>query len=312
MRATDLLGCVGPAIILLFSSTFIPFLGPFLTLLTPIPFLYYTTKLGLQHGLKIVVVAILAVALVANFTGNPQIIFLCVEFSLLGLILSEIFKKRFTLGLTIFWGTAFMLVLGACVLIFISITKSTGPLDLILSYLDNNFKQAIGMYETMGSDQDKIRQLQEYAKVLKYVITRIYPALMVIGTAFVVWINVVISRPLFHIRNLRYPDFGPIDRWHSPDLMIWGVIVAGFSLFLSIAGVKLLAINALIVMLAIYAFHGLSIVLFYFNKYRVPPWVRFGVYLIIIFQQIFLVLLAMAGLFDQWIDFRKIHKKPTG
>jgi uncharacterized protein YybS (DUF2232 family) len=91
--------------------------------------------------------------------------------------------------------------------------------------------------------------------------------------------------------------------------MVWGVIAAGFALFFPIASIRLLAINSLIVMSVIYVFHGLSIVLFFFNKYRVPKWARFGSYILIVFQQIFLVGLAFAGLFDQWIDFRKIHKK---
>ncbi|MFH1491258.1 MAG: DUF2232 domain-containing protein, partial [Pseudomonadota bacterium] len=70
-----------------------------------------------------------------------------------------------------------------------------------------------------------------------------------------------------------------------------------------------LAINALIVMLVIYVFHGLSIVLFLLNKYRVPQWMRVGAYFLILFQQIFLIGLCIAGLFDQWIDFRKIHRR---
>jgi uncharacterized protein YybS (DUF2232 family) len=109
--------------------------------------------------------------------------------------------------------------------------------------------------------------------------------------------------------NLNYPDFGPMDRWHAPEPMIWGVIVAGFSLFLPIHVIKLLAVNALIVMAIIYVFHGVSIVLYFLNKYHIPVWMRIGAYALIILQQIFWVGLAMAGLFDQWIDFRKIYKK---
>ena len=134
---------------------------------------------------------------------------------------------------------------------------------------------------------------------------------MIVSTGFVVWINIVISRPLFRVLNLKYPEFDPMDRWHAPDLMVWGVIASGFTLFLSIPGVKLVAINGLIVMLAIYVFHGLAILLFFLNKYRVPSWLRFGIYFLIFFQQIFLIVLALAGLFDQWVDFRKLHRKKS-
>ena len=185
--------------------------------------------------------------------------------------------------------------------------------------------ETIQTYEDMRWDQEKILQFKEYLKILIDVVKRVYPALMIVGIGFVVWINIVISRPLFRLTNLKYPEFGPMDRWHAPELMVWGVIASGFTLFLSIPGVKLVAINGLIVMLTIYVFHGLSILLFFLNKYRVPSWlrfgliwqglggdvVRFGIYFLIFFQQIFLIVLALAGLFDQWIDFRKIHLKKS-
>jgi uncharacterized protein YybS (DUF2232 family) len=62
-------------------------------------------------------------------------------------------------------------------------------------------------------------------------------------------------------------------------------------------------------MMAIYLFHGLSIILFFLNKYNVPSWIRAGVYILIMVQQLFLGVLALAGLFDQWVDFRKIHRR---
>ena len=309
MKVQDVLGCAASAIVLLLASALIPLVGPVFSLLTPLPFLYYATKLGLYQGGKVIFITVLAVSVIAKLAGYPQIIFLCLEFSLLGLIISEIFRREFTIGVTIFWGTVFMLIIGAIILGLIGLDRGMGPLALILDYFRSNVKETVQSYQTMGWDQEKIHQVQEYLKILIKVVTKIYPALMVVGTGFVVWINIVISRPLFRLLNLNYPHFGPMDRWRAPELMVWGVIAAGFSLFLSIPVVKLIAINSLIVMLTIYVFHGLSILLFFLNKYRVPSWVRIGIYFLIFFQQIFLIVLAMAGLFDQWIDFRKIHVK---
>jgi uncharacterized protein YybS (DUF2232 family) len=132
---------------------------------------------------------------------------------------------------------------------------------------------------------------------------------MIIGTGFAVWLNVVIAKPLFHMGQLEYPDFDPMDCWQAPEGLVWVVIVSGFALFFLSGGIRLLAINALIILMFVYLFHGLSIVLFFLNKYRVPSWIRIGVYFLIIIQQLFLVLLALAGLFDQWIDFRKIRRR---
>jgi uncharacterized protein YybS (DUF2232 family) len=161
----------------------------------------------------------------------------------------------------------------------------------------------------MGVEPEKVAKLKEYGKMLTDILAMIYPALSIVGSGLVVYITVVLSRPLFRLGNIQYPDFAPMDQWQSHEFMVWGVIAAGFALFLFTGGIRFVAINGLIVMAVIYVFHGVAIMLFFLNKYRVPHWVRFGVYLLILIQQIFWIVLALAGLFDQWIDFRRIHKR---
>ena len=106
------------------------------------------------------------------------------------------------------------------------------------------------------------------------------------GTGFVIWINVVISKPIFRLGKIRYPELGQTERWQAPDFLVWGVIAAGFSLFFPITGIKFIAVNILLVLSVVYIFHGLSIVLFFFKKHNVPAWIRFGVDLLTITQEL--------------------------
>ena len=311
MKFTDVMGCVSTAVILLLVSAWIPFIGPLFSLLTPLPFLYYTTKLGPYQGLKIVFLSFLIIGLIAKLIGSMHLIFLCVELGLLGLIISEIFRRGLTFGLTIFWGTTFMLSIGLIFLLLIGLSKKMGPIEFILDYFQTNLSEFINASKDMTLEQEKIIHLQEFSKLLSDFISKVYPSFAIIGTGLIVWGNVIISKPLFRIRNLKYPEFGPMDHWSAPEPMVWGFIAAGFTAFFATTTVRLLAVNAIIVMSVIYVFHGISIVLFFLNKYNVHPWVRFGIYLLIIFQQLFLVMLALAGLFDQWMDFRKIFKNKT-
>ena len=90
MRSIDALGCVGSAIILILASAWIPLLGPFLSLLTPLPFLYYATKMGLLAGLKIAVITGIVVGLITNMAGYPQLLMLYLELSMLGMVMAAI------------------------------------------------------------------------------------------------------------------------------------------------------------------------------------------------------------------------------
>ncbi|MEA2040456.1 MAG: YybS family protein [Thermodesulfobacteriota bacterium] len=309
MKITDVLGCTGWAAFFVLASAWIPFVGPIISLLTPLPFLYYSSKLGFYQGVKVAAITVFIIGLVANLTGKPQIVIFCVEFSLLGLALSEFFRRRLSIGQTIFFALMFMLLLGIGVLFFLALSKNMGPFEMMLSYLGDHLEATIKAYEEMGISQEDAMELQVYGKAFMDIISRIYPSLMIIGAGFTVWLNVVVAKPLFRMRNLEYPEFVPMDQWRAPDNLIWGLIVSGFALFLASGSIQVLAINVMIVMMAVYFFHGLSIVLFFFSKYYVPSWIRIGVYCLIIIQQLFLVILILAGIFDQWIDFRKIHRK---
>lgn len=309
MKTTDVLWCVGWAAFSLLASAWIPFVGPFLSLLTPLPFLYFSTKLGPYQGVKLAVLATLIIGLIATLIGQPQIILFCVEFGLLGLVLSELFRRNFTIGQTVLFATVFMLLLGLAVLSFLAISKNVGPFEMILNYLGDHSRAVIKAYEETGIPPENAIELEAYRKLFIDTISKIYPCLMIIGAGFTVWFNVVMARPLFKVGNLEYPGFFSADRWKAPDNLIWGVIVSGFALFFPSGNIRLLAINALIVMMAIYFFHGLSIVLCFLNRYRVPSWIRIGVYFLITIQQLFLVVLILAGIFDQWIDFRKTHRR---
>jgi uncharacterized protein YybS (DUF2232 family) len=98
--------------------------------------------------------------------------------------------------------------------------------------------------------------------------------------------------------------------WKAPEFLIWGLIVSGFVMF--IPGVELfrtLAANLLLVFGACYFFQGLAIIAFYLNKNKIPRFVRGVVYLFIVFQQIFTLLVVGLGLFDLWVDFRRLRKQ---
>ncbi|MEJ2586107.1 MAG: DUF2232 domain-containing protein [Deltaproteobacteria bacterium] len=312
MKSTDVLGCLGGAAFLLLASAWIPFIGPLLSLLTPLPFLYYATRLGLYEGIKLSAVVVLAIGVTAYFAGRAQIILFALEFSFIGVGLSELFRRNFSLGQTVLWGTTLMSLLGLMSLSFIGLTRNMGPIEMMLNYFHSELNTTLKVYEATDAVSENAIQLEGYVKAFMAILSKIYPSLMIIGTGFALWLNIIIAKPLFRIKGMRYPDFISMDRWKAPDHLVWGVIVSGFALFFSSKPIEFLAINTLIVILAIYLFHGLSIILFFLNKYHVPSWVRIGIYFLIMIQQLFLAVLTLAGLFDQWVDFRKIHKRSEG
>lgn len=306
MKPTDIIGCAGSVVLLLSAAAWIPVLGLFFALLIPLPFLYYATRLGLRDGVKISVVTLLCVGLLSNLAGHPQMMISCAESSILGLILSELYRRRFTLGLTIVLGTCSVLIVSILLLSLVRSSEKMGGTEVNPESHESRDEEIIEAYKDLGLDKDEAVRFQ---KVMEDIIPKIYPSMFILGTALSVCFIVVLSRPLFRFKDLPYPNFGPMDQWQAPELMVWGVIITGFALFLTTGSIKLFAVNALIIMVAIYVFHGLSITQFFLNKYHAPLLGRLGVYLLILILPYFLITLAVAGLFDQWADFRKLNQK---
>jgi uncharacterized protein YybS (DUF2232 family) len=309
MKAKDVLGCVGAGAVLLLASAYIPLVGPLFSLLTPLPILYYSAKLGLDQGVKLAGITVMLIGVVAALASTIDLLFMCIEFSLMGLIVSELFRRNLSIGYTVLLGTSVMLLIGFVILAIVGLSENKTPTEMVLAYLRGSFNQTIEVYQGTAGEEPNPAYVHKYVQLVIDILMKIYPALSVIGTGFVVWFNVVVSRPLFRARNVLYPRFGPMDRWAAPEHLIWGVIAAGFCLFLPLPQIRLLSINVMIVLLAIYFFHGLSILLFFLYKYRVPLWIRLGVYALIVFQQIFAVVIVAAGLFDQWVDLRRLHPR---
>jgi uncharacterized protein YybS (DUF2232 family) len=105
----------------------------------------------------------------------------------------------------------------------------------------------------------------------------------------------------FAIEHLR--------EWKSPEALVWGLIVCGFALFIPALGaVQVVAANVLVVICAYYFAQGLAVIGYFFHKNKVPRFLRGLTYLLIVFQQIFTLLVVGLGLFDLWGDFRRLGK----
>ncbi len=309
MKTANIIGFAGSVILVLSISVWMPVIGPFFSLIIPLPFIFYFYRLEMKEGLINGVIILFIVWLMGKVTGQTYMLLFCLEFGVVGLIISELFKRRLSIGATVFWGTAAMILMGAIFLFLSGEAEGRGPVEMILGYIKAGLDQAAGIYEQSGIEQEKIEQIRQALDLLGRLIARIFPSLIIVSTGLVVWLNLILSRHVFRFGKLDYPPLGDADKWRAPEFLVWGVIGSGFALFLPSTGIRFIAENLLVVLSVIYVFHGLSILMFFFNKYRVPGWARVGIYFLVFLQQVFLVMLAFVGLFDQWADFRKIHKK---
>jgi uncharacterized protein YybS (DUF2232 family) len=94
--------------------------------------------------------------------------------------------------------------------------------------------------------------------------------------------------------------------WAVPEFMVFGLIVGGILklIFKENSPMDIVGNNLLVFFAALYTLGGLSIVSFFFHKWRLPIFVRILGY-VFIFQLVFETVCAI-GVLDIWFDFRKM------
>jgi uncharacterized protein YybS (DUF2232 family) len=111
-------------------------------------------------------------------------------------------------------------------------------------------------------------------------------------------------------QRVGYALFGDLGRWSTPEWLIWVLLVSGFGLFIPLAPLSTIALDCFVCVAAVYFCQGLAIMAFYFKVLAMPPLARGLIYFVTIVQPVLAVLVCAAGIFDLWIDFRRL-KPPS-
>lgn len=293
------------ATLVIFSvSVFMPVVGFLFSMFIPLPVLFYRAKLGRRHGMIVPLVAIAVMGLV--FGGVTMDILFFSGLMFLGFALSEMFEKELSVEMTVVAACGMVLGAGLIGILLYSMVANTGIYALVSTYVATNLALSLDLYKGIGIPQETIDTISGSLDQIQYVLVRILPSLAAASALFVAWTNLIAARPIMLRRGLYFPDFGRLNRWRSPDPLIWGVIGCGLIMFLPATGIRLIGVNGLLVLLTIYFIQGIAIVSFYFEKKKLPRAIRVVLYMMIAFQQLFLLVIICIGLFDMWINFRKI------
>lgn len=294
-------------VFLVVSST--PIVGSIGLIFIPLPILYYYSKLDRTQGLVVFVASLLVLVISYKLLDSKVNLPFFFLLGSLGLILSEILRKNYSIEKTVFHSTVALLTLGFTVLIYYNVKTGRTPWGLIEFYISESIQENIRLYSQLDISSEQVNLIKENADQIREGIISVFPALVLISTSFIVWLNILAGKLIFQRRGLWYPDFGNLACWKVADWMIWFLILSG-GLFLVAAGmIKIVALNLLIVFLFIYMFQGLAIISFFFKKKNVPEFIRIICYFLIFGQQFLLLLVVGLGLFDIWLNFRKLDKK---
>ncbi len=286
---------------------FVPILGLMGTVFLPIPIMVYRTQLGRQPA---AIIAAAALGFVGLLGGSLEVLFFG-EFLLVGFVLGELLPTGISIEKTALIVCAAVFGTGIAGLMLHGLLSGAGLYEVVSEAARHNLELTVALYRQMGVSEEQIRFLEEAMPVIQSVLVGMMPALVVASTLMVVWLSLLVARPIFRRYGLALPDFGPLDHWKAPEPLVWAAIASGVLLLLPGFGLKMLGLNGLIVLMIVYFFQGIAVVAFYLRKKQVPRVMRVMLYFIVAVQQLVMLVVIGVGFFDTWFNFRKFGKPPA-
>jgi uncharacterized protein YybS (DUF2232 family) len=183
-----------------------------------------------------------------------------------------------------------------------------GLIETLSDGVRYNLELTLQLYREMGLPEEQLRFLEGSLDVIQQVMVGLMPGLAVCSTLATVWVCLLAARQACRRWGVPIPDYGALDHWKAPEMLVWGVIASGVLLLLPGLTVKTLGLNGLLVFMVIYFFQGMAIVAYFFRKKQVPRFARVVLYSLIALQQVVMLAVVGVGFFDTWFNFRKIGK----
>ena len=295
--------------ILFAASIKSPVLGFFCTFLVPLPTFFYRSKFGRKIGIAVPGFTIIAMIIILG--GFAFDVFFFIELLLIGFVLSELIELKLSIEKTFIY--ACIVVLSSSILVVLFYSNITGIQvgSLLSAYIVKNLELTLELYKNMGMPEENIHMISSSMESFQYVLIRIFPALAIASTLFIIWTSLMLAKPLLKTRNLFYPDFGQLNLWKTQEYLVWIAIACGILLLIPDKAVRLIGINGIIILMTIYFFQGMAIVSFYFAKKQFPRLLRFFLYSLIAIWQVILLIVVILGFFDIWFNFRKVKIKKS-
>jgi len=303
-NAREFLSGVAVSTLTFVTIALVPFARIVLPMFVPLPILYFYTKLGRKWGTLMFFLSVGAFAVLLRMVHVQADLAVFVLLGLTGISIAEMIKPGTSIERLILYPSILLLVSGAALVWIAALMSGNTFLQLIQAYVGETLRETNRIYTQMGLSPEQVRVSEDMTRAILLVL----PAVIAVMIVQVVWINILAAREIFRRNALPFPDLGDLSRWKADERLIWLLIASGGAILAPIAPMRAIGWNLFIICLLAYLLQGLSIVSFYLKWYKIPRFLRFLTYIVILLYQFVLIVVAAIGIFDLWLDFRKFAR----
>ncbi|MDD5259517.1 MAG: DUF2232 domain-containing protein [bacterium] len=286
---------------------------PPLTFLALIPLVLLYCLKGTRYAVGGMVFAALAIWLLSGI-NFISLIFLLVA-GIPALAMGILIKKDTKVWPVIILSTTLLL---GCLVLLIVILEQVGQLNFSLEMqqiLRDSLDKAYQFYKNRGVGPEELSLIKRNSWRILGILELIWPSLLAISIWFAVYIDYLIVSKLLRRLGITVRSLPALRQWQCPDWLVWGVIVPSGLLvsdkILKVAQQYWLYSGLLSILVVVgfaYFIQGLSIANYYFHKAKAGKLPQVLFYFLVALNRDLWFVMALFGLLDFWINFRKINK----
>lgn len=185
----------------------------------------------------------------------------------------------------------------------------------VTAFIDGELKQMVEQAMTMAKDAkpEQLALMRDMGAQMMGTSLQLLPATMWLLGLVVTALTLLIGKR-FVPRLLWMKYQGGLTRWKAPGACVWVVIVLGGLYFANTYGLKSqpalsVVYNGLLAIAGVFLLQGAMIATYYIRRQRdgIFRWMWYG--LIVLFIQTAVIVMILLGVFDYWVDFRRIERK---
>jgi len=297
-----------------FLFTGLLYLSQIFSFLSIAPLLFVVMKQGALPGIVLLLISLLVSSYYQPL--DAYFLFLCMGSG--ALVAGTYFRRRKSLPMAIFSGTLAVFLIWAVSNLAVYTSWVSPEMPMIQKGLQEFQTNLTTVYEEMnklasssggGASLKTVEEKQKDQEFFLFWAKALIPGALVALSALFLWVIFLFFRRIFSSWSYA-SGYKNLTSWQSPEILIWGVVFSLGALIFEGRPIKILALNALLVLGTVYFFQGLAILVHYLHQRGLGPFSRlFGYLMFLLFFKAIALLMVTLGFIDVWADFRKLKQK---
>jgi len=269
--------------------------------------------LAKRHDYKASIMALVTAGIIATILLGVQAgLYYLVLYTPMAATMSYFIDKDKKPAMTIGFGGLAYLISFIILLFIMQLFLGLNLIEYVTEAFQQSFEMQEGLFSNFEGFQDQLESSREMYDNMLDLIIMIMPGILIATSLSMVVINYLVAQKIGKRLKARIRPLGDFKNFKLPNNIVLGMLVIfGLTLIVgqfNIVDYETLSANILFLFQIVFFLQGLALVRFLMGKYNINRFLRVLIFIFIIINPAFSLVVILAGIADVLLDFRKLKE----